>query len=128
MRLLLDTSVVIWWLSVDQRLAPTARTAIGASDSEVFVSAATAWEISIKQALRKLDAPSDLEAQIAHHRFSPLSMTVSHAIAAGSLPLYHKDPFDRMLIAQAVAEGLILVTADAQIMQYNVPTMPATDA
>ena len=102
-----------------------AKEGISAADSSVFVSAASAWEISIKQALGKLEAPSDLVRQIEVHRFEPLPITVSHAYAAGALPRHHDDPFDRVLVAQAVAEGLTLVTKDPRMGLYGVGTLAA---
>ena len=125
MRLLLDTHVLLWWLADDPLLGEAAREGISAPDSSVFVSAASAWEISIKQALGKLEAPSDLVRQIEVHRFEPLPITVSHAYAAGALPRHHDDPFDRVLVAQARAEGLILVTRDPRMGLYGVGTLAA---
>ena len=120
MRLLLDTHVLLWWLADDPRLGEDARAGISSPDSAVYVSAATVWEISIKQALGKLDAPSDLVRQIDLSRFEPLSMTVSHAYTASALPRHHDDPFDRMLVAQAMAEGLTLLTRDSRMGLYGV--------
>lgn len=120
MRLLLDTHVLLWWLADDSALGGEARAEISTPDSTVFVSAATVWEISIKRALGKLDAPSDLLRQIEISRFEPLSMTVSHAQVAGGLPRHHDDPFDRMLVAQAITEGLTLLTRDPRINLYGV--------
>ncbi len=125
MRLLLDTHALLWWLSSDPSLSPAAREAIARPDADVAVSAASAWEISIKTALGKLTAPGDLEAQLARHRFTPLPITVAHALLAGSLPGHHDDPFDRMLVAQARTERMTLVTRDPRIGLYGVPTVPA---
>ncbi len=94
-------------------------------DSAVFVSAASAWEISIKRSLGKLEAPTDLVRQLERHRFQPLAITVAHALAAGTLPRLHDDPFDRMLIAQARLEDLTIVTRDPRFKRYEVSTMPA---
>jgi PIN domain nuclease of toxin-antitoxin system len=123
MRLLLDAHAVLWWLANDPALSEEARDAIADPSSAVFVSAATAWEISIKQALGKLDAPSDLERQIELNRFEPLAITIGHAYAAGTLPRHHDDPFDRMLVAQAMAEQLTVLTSDPRIPLYGVSTL-----
>ena len=125
MRLLLDTHVLLWWLADDARLGVEARTAIAAGDAQVAVSAASAWEIAIKQRLGKLRAPDDLAAQLAQHRFVPLAVTVPHALRAEALPPVHDDPFDRMLVAQAELEGLTVVTRDADIGRYGVPILAA---
>ena len=124
MSLLLDTHVVLWWLGQDPGLSEEARNTI-ASDPQVFVSAATAWEIAIKQNTGKLRSPADLEAQLARHSFEHLPITLAHALRAGSLPKHHNDPFDRMLVAQAAIEGLTLVTRDSRIARYGVATLPA---
>jgi PIN domain nuclease of toxin-antitoxin system len=125
LRLLLDTHVLLWWLADDRTLGQQARAAIAKPESEVAVSAASIWELSIKKALGKLIAPADLEAQIAAHRFSPLAITVLHALTAGSLPDHHRDPFDRMLVAQAQIEDMTLVTRDELLSNYGVATIPA---
>lgn len=118
MRLLLDTHALLWWLA-DEGLTDQARDAIADPANLVMVSAATAWEISIKKALGKLSAPDDLEQQIRDSGFLPLPISVAHGIAAGQLPRHHDDPFDRMLIAQAYAEGLTIVTRDKRFADYN---------
>ena len=125
MRLLLDTHVLLWWLANEPSLVHEAEVAIADPASIVFVSAATAWEIAIKQALGKLEAPTDLERQIEQNRFEPMSITIAHAYSAGTLPRHHDDPFDRMLIAQALAEGLTIVTRDPRLRRYSVATMVA---
>lgn len=89
------------------------------------VSAVSAWEIEIKRATGKLDAPRDLPERLEESRFVPLPITVEHGVAAGQLALHHRDPFDRMLIAQAQLEGLTLVTRDQRFAPYAVATMPA---
>ena len=123
MRLLLDTHVLLWWLANDTTLGAGARARISDPGSAVYVSAATVWEISVKKALGKLEAPSDLLYRIESNRFEALSMTVSHVQAAGALPRHHDDPFDRMLMAQAIQERLTLLTRDQRMNPYGVDTL-----
>ncbi|MBV8084220.1 MAG: type II toxin-antitoxin system VapC family toxin [Chloroflexi bacterium] len=118
MRLLLDTHVLLWWLSDTLPVASLARIADPATD--VSVSAASVWEIAIKQSAGKLRAPADLEEQIAASGFTSLSIALPHALRAGSLPRHHADPFDRMLVAQAQLEDLALMTADKRLSAYDV--------
>lgn len=125
MNLLLDAHTLLWWLADDPTLSPRARKAIADADAEVLVSAATVWEIAIKQQLGKLDAPTDLEEQLEAHHFTPLAISVAHAYKAGFLPMHHDDPFDRMLVAQAIAESCTVVTRDARIKRYGVSTLAA---
>lgn len=125
MNLLLDTHVLLWWLDDNPILSSDARNTIASGESDVFVSAATAWEIAIKKALGKLVVPDDLEAAIVASGFQELPITVAHATAAGALPPHHTDPFDRMLIAQAQLENLTLVTHDERFVAYDVPILRA---
>lgn len=125
MRLLLDTHALLWALGDPERLRTETLEAVTDGRNDVFASAASAWEIAIKRALGKLRAPNDLEAGLASQGFSLLNITFGHAALAGGLPRHHADPFDRMLIAQAQSEGLTLVTRDARIPLYEVPTLPA---
>ncbi|HXP84379.1 MAG TPA: type II toxin-antitoxin system VapC family toxin [Bryobacteraceae bacterium] len=122
MRLLLDTNILLWWLTDDLRLSKADRTLI-TDAAAVFVSPVSAWEIEIKKAIGKLSAPDDLDAAIRRSNLSPLDVTVAHAIAAGRLPRHHRDPFDRMLVAQAAMESLTLVTSDAILKAYQVPVI-----
>lgn len=124
MRLLLDTHALLWWLA-DEGLNPQAREAIADPDNLVAVSAASAWEISIKQAFGKLTAPDDLEQQLQAGGFTALPISIAHGIAAGRLPRHHEDPFDRVLIAQAMAEGMTIVTRDKRFDNYAVALLPA---
>ena len=124
--LLLDTHVLLWWLADEPKLGRAARERIDDIDLPVFVSAASGWEISIKRALGKLSAPENLTAVLKEEGFESLSVEMHHGEAAGALPPIHRDPFDRMLIAQGVAESLLLVTADANVMAYGTPTLDAT--
>lgn len=117
MRLLLDTHTFIWW-DADE-LPPAARDAIVAAD-EVFVSAVSAWEIAIKAALGKMQANAPLAEAVAEYGFAELPITLSHADAVRDLPAHHSDPFDRLLAAQAIAEGLTLMTADRKLEPYRV--------
>lgn len=122
MNLLLDTHTFLWAIDNHPSLSQKAREAIIDGNNIVFVSAATAWEISIKKAIGKLSLPegSYLE-ELALHRFTALDITTEHALAVENLPPHHKDPFDRMLIAQAQIEKLTLITRDEKIKKYDVP-------
>ena len=124
-RLLLDTHVFLWWLADSPDLAESAAAAIGDIRNDVFVSAATGWEIAIKRAAGKLRAPDNLDGLVEESGFLPLPMTFFHGEQAGALPMHHKDPFDRMLVAQAQAEGLVIVTKDPWIARYGVRTLTA---
>jgi len=123
-RLLLDTHALLWWLA-DEGLTTHARDTIADPANIVMVSAVSAWEISIKKALGKLAAPDDLEHQVQAGGFVPLPISIGHGIAAGQLARHHEDPFDRMLIAQAFAEGLTIVTRDKRFDDYGVALLPA---
>lgn len=125
-RLLLDTHVLLWWLADDRRLGESTRSLIADAANQIFVSAASAWEISIKMALGKIDAPSDLADVVEEEGFDRLSISFFHGQRAGSLPNIHRDPFDRMLVAQGQAEGLDIVTADQTIPKYGIKTFDAS--
>lgn len=101
-------------------MGPQTREQLVNTDNQVYVSAATIWEMSIKRQLGKLTAPDDLEAVVERCGFIPLSIGLFHAQQAGSLPMHHRDPFDRMLLAQAQAEGLTLVSQDTVFPAYGV--------
>jgi PIN domain nuclease of toxin-antitoxin system len=126
MNLSLDTHVLLWSLSSPQRLSKVARDAIEDPSNIVFVSAAVAWEIEIKSAIGKLRAPSDLATQLSAANFQELGITIAHALALGQLPNLHRDPFDRIMLAQARAAGLTFVTADPAILQYPGTFLRAT--
>ena len=119
MQLLLDTHVLLWALTDDERLGPEAREAITDRRNLVCVSAASAWEITIKAALGKLRAPADLAVALRAAGFEPLAISVDHAVAVGHLPDHHRDPFDRILLAQAITEGLTLVSRDPAMRPYG---------
>ena len=125
MRLLLDTHTFLWWVSDWREIAEPAREVIADPVNEVFVSAVSGWEIGIKKARGRLVAPDNLAAVVEEKRFEHLPLTFDHAERAATLPPHHRDPFDRMLIAQAQAEGLTLVTRDSRIPLYDVSTMSA---
>ncbi|HZK89174.1 MAG TPA: type II toxin-antitoxin system VapC family toxin [Stellaceae bacterium] len=124
MRILLDTHVLIWWLLDDTAIPAGARAAITDEMNDMLVSAATAWEISIKYKSGKLPniAPLmiSLETAILDEGFTGLPITLRHAELAGGLPPHHKDPFDRMLIAQALAESLTLISHERLFDRYGV--------
>ena len=124
-RLLLDTHALIWWLSDVSELAESARAQIADPRNEIFVSAITGWEIAVKRAKGRITAPHNLAALVEERGFIHLPLTFHHAEKAGDLPMHHRDPFDRFLIAQAQAEGLVLVTRDARIPLYGVRTLAA---
>ena len=124
MRLLLDTHTLIWWLTEDLSLPASARRLIASRNSEVLVSAVSAWEIATKVRLGRLEAAADLARDfggyLARERFECLSISTEHGIRAGSLPGAHKDPFDRMLLAQAQIESLLIVSNDSLLDGYGV--------
>ena len=124
-RLLLDTHTFLWCLADVEQLAEDTRTTIADPHNDVFVSAITGWEIAVKRAKGRLVAPDNLSALVEERGFTHLPLTFHHAEQAGRLPMHHRDPFDRFLIAQARAEELILVTRDGHIRQYDVAIMEA---
>ncbi len=122
MKLLLDTHIALWAISDDPRLSEAARTLITAPENEIFVSAASIWEISIKHGLTRSNMPiSGREAltYFSESGYRLLAITPEHAASIETLPSLHTDPFDRMLVAQALYEPLRLVTHDTQVAQYN---------
>jgi PIN domain nuclease of toxin-antitoxin system len=123
-KLLLDTHILLWWLAAHPSLPADAADAIADPGTEVFVSAASAWEISIKKAAGRLTAPDDLVDVMTAGDISTLAITAGHALRAGALPPHHTDPFDRMLIAQAHMERLTLVSVDSRFAAYEVALLP----
>jgi PIN domain nuclease of toxin-antitoxin system len=123
-RLLLDTHALLWWLDGDTSLSPAAREAIASESNEIFLSAASAWEITTKYRLGKLPGAAavaeDIVECVASQGFLELPITLVHGQTAGALPGPHRDPFDRMLIAQALAEGLVLVSNEVVFDSYRV--------
>ena len=119
-RLLIDTHALLWWLIDDPALSPAARDAIADPANEPLVSAACVWEIAIKRSLGKLAAPDDLPDRISDAGFAWLPISAQHAWQVRDLPMHHRDPFDRVLVAQALIERLPIVTADAHLGEYGV--------
>ena len=122
MKLLLDTHTLIWWFSEPSLLKNQALSMLQKSDNTVFVSAATIWEIAIKKKLGRLDIEiSEMLSAMQASNFEELPISIAHSLYAGSLPLHHDDPFDRMLIAQAVLENFLLITHDKRLKNYDAP-------
>lgn len=124
-RFLLDSHVLLWWADKPEALSLDSRLALADGRNTVFVSVASIWELGIKQAAGKISLPEDIRTLIKVNRFDMLAITAEHAIAATALPALHRDPFDRMLIAQANTEGLTLVTGDEMISKYDVKLLAA---
>jgi PIN domain nuclease of toxin-antitoxin system len=119
-RLLLDTHILLWWVMADRRLAKAARALIASADNDVSVSAASFWEIAIKANLGRIDADiAEVQEAAAADGFEELPIRAAHTLPLALLPDHHQDPFDRLLIAQAIAEGRRLMTADAAILAYQ---------
>lgn len=125
MILLLDAHTVLWWLADDPTLATTARSAVADPTNDVLVSAASIWEIAIKRAMGKLVAPDGLVEALEEVGFDVLPILGSDAERAGALPPHHRDPFDRMLVAQAQRVGALIVSRDAAFDVYDAPVLPA---
>ncbi len=123
MNLLLDTHVLLWWLADDSRLSHDAKKAISDPDNIASVSAVTIWEIVVKKGLGKLALPDDWYEAIADEPFQRLPITWEHSRKVADLPELHRDPFDRMLIAQTIVEDLVLVTGDEQVLRYDVSVL-----
>ena len=124
MRLLLDTHTFLWWIIDDTQLSSTARHIISDPQNELFLSAVSGWEIAIKAQLGKLKVPVELEDFIVkhmlHNAFNGLPIQMGHTLHVYNLPPLHRDPFDRLLVAQSQIEDFPILTADPQISQYEV--------
>ena len=125
-RLLLDTHAFLWWISDSSKLGSQSRQLIANPTHEVYVSAASILEIAIKKQIGKLQAPENLAEIIEEEGFLPLSITPSHGEQTGQLPFHHRDPFDRLLIAQCQCENLELLTCDSKIPLYQVRVQNAS--
>ena len=126
MNLLLDTHVLLWWLDDPTLLSEQASTAIKEPDNRIIVSVVSVWEIAIKKALGKLEAPDNLKEMIADAEFELMPIDYEHAWQVKDLPPHHRDPFDRLLVSQATTENLTLVTRDSYLeVYYNVPILEA---
>lgn len=127
MKLLLDTHAFLWWIADDERLSSAARKAITGREEEVFFSAASAWEIAVKASLGRITLPQPpgrfVPRQLEVNGFQSLPIRVEHALRVYSLPDHHRDPFDRLLIAQGLEDRLTIVTADPQFGKYPVRTI-----
>jgi PIN domain nuclease of toxin-antitoxin system len=125
MKILLDTHAFIWWVTDDHRLSAAARQAFASADNELLLSAASTWEMSIKVASGKLRLAGDVGTFVRGHmktnRIEPLTITTEHTFGVASMPRHHGDPFDRLMIAQATAENMSILTADPIFKQYHVP-------
>jgi PIN domain nuclease of toxin-antitoxin system len=120
MRLLLDTHVLLWWLMGDRRLPKTLSSALSSPDNDIAVSAASPWEVVIKRSIGRLEVDfEELLSSIGGDRFTELPIRFGHALTVQSLPRHHDDPFDRILIAQAISDGRRLVTTDQAILAYT---------
>jgi len=122
-RLLLDTNALIWSMVRRERIPSVVIDAIEDKANDVFVSVVSAWEIEIKAAKGRLELPSDLEDALAAQSFEPLTVAMRHVHAVETLPRHHRDPFDRMIIAQAHVEGMTVITSDSEIRNYPVAAM-----
>lgn len=124
MRLLLDTHAFLWWIAADGRLSPRASELIADGSNQVLVSAASAWELVLKSGLGRVEVPMPVDrfftAQLEANAFLPLPIHMRHALGLERLPDVHRDPFDRILVAQAVAEDLTLVSRDRVLREYPV--------
>ena len=123
MELLLDTNVLLWWLDDSSELNDDARSAIAEPENLVYVSAVSVWEIVIKKSLGKLVMPRKWLQTLSEESFRRLTVSWDHALAVEKLPDLHRDPFDRLLIAQAQTDGLTLVTSDSTVCKYRVKTL-----
>jgi PIN domain nuclease of toxin-antitoxin system len=120
LRLLLDTHAALWWLSADERFSPQAERVLTDGTNQVLLSAAVVWEVAIKRSLGKLRAPPDLAPTLLGAGVQALPVTLDHAAHVQQLPWHHRDPFDRMLVAQASIERAAIVSRDVALRPYGI--------
>jgi PIN domain nuclease of toxin-antitoxin system len=120
MKLLIDTHAALWLLDEDTRLTPSADQMLTDRANEVLLSAAVVWEVAIKQSLGKLDAPDGFSSMLIDGGATPLPVSIEHARAVASLPWHHRDPFDRLLVAQASLEDAVIISGDERLRAYDV--------
>lgn len=120
MKLLLDTNAALWWLADDERISDEVARQLTDDTNQVLLSAVVVWEVAIKRSLGKLDAPPGLAPTLLAAGAQPLPVTLDHAAAVETLPWHHRDPFDRLLVAQAQTDGLTIVSQDESLVPYGV--------
>ena len=127
MKVILDTHAFLWWIADSDRLSGRAREILGESGNTLYLSAASAWEIMLKQQIGKLKLPQPaakyIPSQLALNRIDTLPISLSHTLRLADLPLHHRDPFDRILIAQSTVERMPIVTADPRFAHYSAKTL-----
>jgi PIN domain nuclease of toxin-antitoxin system len=127
LKVILDTHAFLWWIADSDRLSRRAREILGESGNTLFLSAASAWEIVLKQQIGKLKLPQPagkyIPSQLAMNRIDTLPISLSHTLRLADLPLHHRDPFDRILIAQSIVERMPIVTADPLFAHYSAKTL-----
>jgi PIN domain nuclease of toxin-antitoxin system len=125
MRILIDTHILIWWLDDNDRLSTPIRKRIANPDNQIFISAISIFEISMKMSLGKLSLGDSLEKQLQINAIDTLPFSLNHALTAETLPWHHRDPFDRMLIAQSLSEKMPIISCDEQFIPYNISLIRA---
>jgi len=123
MRILLDTHILIWWMQNNPKLSKKAQQLLADPANLIFISAASIWELRIKQSLGRIDLPAKFDSSLHQLSFEELSVSIAHTEELRRLPRLHSDPFDRMLLAQARAEKLSLLSADTQLIAYGYPVI-----
>ncbi len=125
MKVIIDTHVLLWWLDEPKSLSKEARDVLAQQENIVYVSAASTWEIAIKQSLGKLKIPKGIEVVLEKNSFTELSISILHSRAVAQLPSIHGDPFDRLLIAQTICEKASIITRDKIFSKYHIPVIKA---